>query len=482
MRTMVQGGWVIGYAGGSHRLFRNGIVVVEDDRILHVGHSFAGRHDRAIDARDKIVAPGFVDTHVHSGLRLAHRLLQDAGRQDFFGQPNSHFAVARAGTTIPQESPEVSARYTVAELLRNGTTTFLEAGGHYERLEALVAEVGRRGLRAYVGPAFEDTVRVGDEQGRIVETHDSARGWRLLDAAREFIQTYHGAHGDRVRGVLTPLESDVCSLELLRAARQTADRLGVPITCHAAYNIAEFYEIVTRYRCTPIELLQRAGLLGPDLLIGHGNFPAETRVLNYSGGRDLELIAAAGATVAHSPVNLVRRGRSLDHWERYRQAGVRLSLGTDTWPRDLMLQMRVASYMGKILSGSFLAAPAAEVYAAATIGGADALGRSDLGRLAPGARADLIVIDTPGLRWGAVRDPIKSLVDCGVGDDVSLVMVDGRVLMEDRTIPGVDPEALRREAQAEGERIWARVPEWHLLGQTADEACPWSFPLAERED
>ena len=478
MRTIVRGGWVIGYAEGSHRLYRDGIVVVEDEQIMFVGHAYEGQADREIDARGKIVSPGFIDTHVHAGIRSAHRLLQDAGRPDFFGQPRSHFLIPREGTRIPYEAAPLSAGYTVAELLRNGTTTFVEIAGNYGGLEALAAEVGQRGLRAYLGPGFEDTFLVGDERGCIKEIHDQADGPRLLAAAREFIQTVNGTHGDRLRGILAPRESDVCSPDLLRAARQIADELGVPITCHASYNIAEFYNVVTRYRMTPIELLQHTGLLGPDLLIGHGNFPAETRVLNYSGGRDLELIAAAGATVAHSPVNLVRRGRSLDNWDRYRKAGVRLSLGTDTWPRDMMLQMRTASYMGKILTGSYLAAPAAEVYSAATLGGADALGRPDLGRLTPGAKADLIVVDTPGLRWGSVRDPVKSLVDCGVADDVELVMVDGRVLMENRQIPGVDLEALRREAQAAAEQFWARVPEWDPLQRTAEEACPWSFPLA----
>jgi cytosine/adenosine deaminase-related metal-dependent hydrolase len=477
MRTLVRGGWVIGHAQGGHCLYRDGIVVVEDDRILHVGYTFQGRYEREIDARGKIVSPGLIDTHVHSGMRLAHRLLQDAGRPDFFGQPRSHFTIAREGTTIPYEAPELAARYTVAELLRNGTTTFVEIAGNYGGLEELAAEVGRLGLRAYLGPGFDDYFLVGDAEGRIKRIYDPAKGSELLAGAREFIVTYNGAYDDRVRGILAPREADVCSPSLLRAARHTADALGVPITCHAAYNIDEFYQIVTRYRCTPIELLQREGLLGPDLLIGHGNFPAETRVLHYASGRDLELIAAAGATVAHSPINLVRRGRSLDHWERYRKAGVRLSLGTDTWPRDLFQNMRMASYMGKILAGSFFAAPAAEVFTAATLGGAEALGRPDLGRLAPGAKADLIIIDTPGLRWGAVRDPVKSLVDCAVGDDVELVMVDGVIRMEKREIPGVDLEELRRVAQAEGERFWARLPEWNLLGQTAEEACPWSFPL-----
>src|SRR5437870_13334209 len=105
------------------------------------------------------------------------------------------------------------------------------------------------------------------------------------------------------------------------------------------------------------------------------------------------------------------------------------------------MQMRVASYFGKVMSHNLLGASAAEVFEAATLGGARALGRDDLGRLAPGAKADLVVIDlatrdTP--RFGPVRDPIKALVQCGIGDDVVTVTVDGRVRTPDRASPGVE--------------------------------------------
>lgn len=475
MRTVIRGGWVIGYAKGSHRLYRDGIVVVEDDRILGVGYGYDGPADSTIDARGRIVCPGFVDTHVHLGIRSAHRLLQDAGRQDFFGQPMTHF-VPREGTAPPYEDRELSACYTAAELLRSGTTTFLGIGDARRGLDELVDQVGRLGLRAYLGPGFQSAHRVGAAEGRVKFVWDEAHGQEELAEAVAWIRKVDGAHDGRVRGLLAPEGTDDTSIELFQATREVADTLGVPITTHAAYNIVEFHQVVERYRMTPIELLHAAGLLRPDLIIGHCNFVAENRITNYAGGRDLELIAAAGATVAHSPVNLVRRGRCLDNWERYRRAGVRISLGTDTFPRDIVLQMRTASYVAKVLTGSYLAAPAADVFTAATIGGADALGRPDLGRLAPGAKADLIVVDTPGFRWGPVRDPVKSLVDCGVGDDVDTVMVDGVIRMERQRIPGVDVESLCGEAQRAAETFWDKLPEWDPLGRTADEACPWSFP------
>jgi cytosine/adenosine deaminase-related metal-dependent hydrolase len=192
-------------------------------------------------------------------------------------------------------------------------------------------------------------------------------------------------------------------------------------------------------------------------------------------------MGARGVTVSHCPVNISRRGRSLDSWPRYRAAGVNMALGTDTYPRDLIMQMRIASYAGKVVTHDLFAASAAEVFTAATLGGARALGRDDLGRLAPGAKADLLVIDLSGrdtLRFGPVRDPIKSLVECGIGDDVETVIVDGVARMSERRIPGVDLAAIRREAQAAGEDVWARLPEWDALGRTAEQMSPWSYPLS----
>jgi 5-methylthioadenosine/S-adenosylhomocysteine deaminase len=147
----------------------------------------------------------------------------------------------------------------------------------------------------------------------------------------------------------------------------------------------------------------------------------------------------------------------------------------------MILQMRNASYVGKVASRNLKAATAAEVFEAATISGARSVGRDDLGRLAPGAKADIVIIDlTAGdtLRYGPIRDPIKSLVDCGIGDDVDTVIVDGVVRMEGGRIPGVDFAALRRQAQAAGERIWDSWANWDSLGRSADEMSPFSFPRA----
>ena len=176
MQTLIRGGWVVGFAGATHTLIRDGVVVWENDRILSVGPRFEGRVDREIDARGKLVAPGFIDTHVHAGHRASHRLITDTGRPDYFGQPFLEISVAREGTRVGGDPRyarpgdpgadaglQLLATFTIAELLRNGITTFMEFGSQLRVQEALMGEVERLGIRAYLGPGYDSGRWVGDE-------------------------------------------------------------------------------------------------------------------------------------------------------------------------------------------------------------------------------------------------------------------------------------------------------------------------------
>lgn len=495
MRRKIDASWVVGHAAGGHRLIRDGTVVFEDENIVHVGKEFDGDVDETIDARGKLVAPGFIDTHVHSGHRASHRLISDTGRPIYFGQPFLEISVPKEGAVVKGDprylkhgeagadaALALNAAFTVAELLRNGVTTFVEFGSQFSVQEALIEEVERLGTRAYLGPGYDCGRWVGDERSRLKRVRNEERGIEGLETALQFIERYDGAAGGRIRGILVPREVETSSLDLLKRTRRLADELGLPIATHAAYSVLEFHEVVREHQMTPIELLDSLGLLRPTVNIGHGNFISDNANLNFARKRDLQLMGRAGVSISHCPINIVRRGRTLDHWQRYRDAGVNISIGSDTYPRDMVMNMRTASYLGKTMSGSYFSAPAGEVLEAATLGGARSLGRDDLGRLAPGARADIVIIELSGrgtLRYGPVRDPVKSLVECGVGDDVETVIINGKTVMQGGAIPGLDLAALRAAAQAAGEAVWDSLPEWDPLGRAAHQACPWCYPLEE---
>jgi cytosine/adenosine deaminase-related metal-dependent hydrolase len=495
MRTKIAATWIVGHEGSKHALLRDAEVVFEGNKIIYVGKRFDGHVDKTIDAPDRLVAPGFIDTHVHSGHRASHRLISDTGRPMYYGQPFLEISVPKEGKIVKGDPRylkhgdagaaaafELNAAFTVVELLRNGVTTFVEYGSQLSVQEALLREVSRLGARAYLAPGYDCGRWVADQEGRLKRVRNDDLGRDGFGTARAWIEKNNGAAGDRVRGILVPREVETASLDVLKMTVRAADELKLPMATHAAYSVIEFYEVVKEHMRTPIELLDDLGMLRPTLNIGHGNLISDNPNLNYAVHNDLALMGRAGVSVSHCPINIVRRARTLDSWERYREAGVNMCLGSDTYPRDMIMNMRTASYLGKIMSHTYFAAPAAEVFEAATLGGAKSLGRNDLGRLAPGALADIIIIDLTGgntLRYGPVRDPVKSVVECGVGDDVDTVIVDGHVVMEAGVIPGVDFVKLRRDAQVASEQIWDTLQDWDPLGRTHEDACPWCYPVAQ---
>jgi cytosine/adenosine deaminase-related metal-dependent hydrolase len=139
-------------------------------------------------------------------------------------------------------------------------------------------------------------------------------------------------------------------------------------------------------------------------------------------------------------------GEVLDSFGRYRAAGITLGLGTDTWPPDLLHNMRLGLYIARVMEGDATHTSMADMIDAATLGGARALGRDDLGRLAPGAQADIVVFDLTGAHLGPLFEPLKNLMLAGRGTDCRASYIAGRCVMEDFEVKAVDVSALRDEA------------------------------------
>jgi len=166
----------------------------------------------------------------------------------------------------------------------------------------------------------------------------------------------------------------------------------------------------------------------------------------------------------------------MQSYPRYLKAGVNVALGTDTFPQDMLHEMRVAATLGKVADGDARVATARDVFTSATLGGARALGREDLGRIAPGARADLVLVRLDSLGMAPVRDPLRNLVYSATREDVETVLVDGRVVLEGGRVPGVDEARLARDVQAAAERLWAQTGARDWAGRGPDEISPPSCP------
>jgi 5-methylthioadenosine/S-adenosylhomocysteine deaminase len=478
MRTLIQGGWVVGYNDGGHKLINNGIVVFENDRIVYVGRDFPGTVDQTVDARGKLIAPGFINCHLHAAVNAAQTTFIVDGKLDYFGSNFIGYAAPRIGA-VPRgriSDPVLASKYGMWSALRAGATTILDVGTMPGGPDLFTGLVGELGVRAYLGPGFR-SAEYRFEADRIRWEWNEANGEAGLARAIDYVKQYDGAYNGRIRAMIYPGQMDTCTLDLLREARKATDELGVPIQLHAAMNQREFHRILERHGKTPIALLHSIGFLKPRTGLGHCVFHNRHSWCHYPYGDDLKMLADGGVTVVHAPFKYAKMGITFESFARYRNAGINISIGTDTYPQDMIHEMRWAAMMSRMADESFTVGKPRDVFDAATLGGAAHLGRDDLGRLAVGAKADIIVIDLLQMHYGAVRDPIASLIECGSGSDVQTIFVDGELLLDNGKAVRFDEAALLREVQLEGERMWNSVPEWHWTGKSIDEVAPFSYPV-----
>ncbi|MDP9374960.1 MAG: amidohydrolase family protein, partial [Chloroflexota bacterium] len=461
---------------GGHRYLRDGTIVVEGDAIVHVGRDagrFEGQTDETIDARGRIVTPGFVNVHAHlAGSPLDKSFLEDRGSRQFYLSGLFEYLPARSAAQ-DEEATHACFDYSMVELLRTGTTTVLEMG---PLLEEAIDSAARVGMRLYLGPGIRDG-RWYTPDGRTVKyAWDEGAGRAALRRAVDFIERHEGAHNGLIRGFLSPLQVDTCTEGLLREVRREADRLRVPIQIHVSQSVNEFQEMIGRHGKTPIEWLRDIGFLAPDVILGHAIVLGGGSWANYHAD-DLGVIAASGASVAHAVWVFARRGIAMESFSRYLAAGVNMALGTDTAPQSMLEALKFTAVVSKIVDRRTEVATAADCFNAATLGGARAIGRDDLGRIAPGARADLLFFDAESLFMTPLRDPVKNIVYSAQAEDLLDVMINGRIVMRDRRVLGADEREVARRLQAAGERMWPNMQRGDWAGRDADTLSPLSFPL-----
>jgi cytosine/adenosine deaminase-related metal-dependent hydrolase len=479
MSIGIRGKWVIAHDGIEHRILRDGVVITEGNRIKFVGKNYSASVDRWIDASHHVVSPGFICTHSHASSAPKDKsFIDDTGAKSLYMSSLGE-NLSALGSSINPEDYQVYAKYSMAELLRSGCTTMVEIG----MVSTLGAEMTNKtidemGIRAVEGVGISDG-RWKRTQSANFQTDwgELEDGLKKLDEAENFIKKYDGTIDGRLMGALYPSTVDQVSEELQRAVREKANELKVPISIHAGQWVVEFQNMIRMYKMTPIEFLQHTGLLGSDLIIGHGWAIAGHPLLAYPevGGSDLDILAKSGATVSHDPLVFIKRGNKMHSHSRYLNAGVNVSIGCDTSPQDMLNEMRMASYVTKLAEWSCFSGTAREIFNSATLGGAKGIGRSDLGKLAEGCLADITVIDMETINNVPCRDPVKNLVNSATRNDITHVIVNGELVIEDGTLLTIDEGRLVEEVQRTTEAVWNRIPENHYMGQTSDEVSPQSF-------
>jgi cytosine/adenosine deaminase-related metal-dependent hydrolase len=447
MRTVIKGSWVVGYDGEEHRLISDGVVVYEDDRIIHVSKSYDGEANEVIEAKGRLVIPGLVNIHAVTSIDIVHFRIDGAGKGGGRGSKESMLEGLRNPRAyLEGKDLATSAEFCLAGLLKGGATTIGEITAFgstglqppREQAETFTEMADRFGARMYISHPYIDMKKYADGSGTHYH-HDEEGGLRALDEAVKFCGEYEGVHDDRVRTMLFPYMFDACSEGLLRETRARAEELGVPVHMHTAQYLPEFYETLRRHGKTPVHFLHDIGFLAPKTILTHLlytslNPASQAPNANIGDTRDIEMLARTGTTLGHTPAVWARVGLGLHSYAKFRDAGVNIAIGTDAFPMDMLMEMRYAAIMGKVAERN-----------------------RDLGRLAPGAKADIVVIDLTGLHTALTYDPIKTMVYFASQNDIETVIVDGRKVVEGGRIPGLDEEGLARKADEVNRRYAERT-------------------------
>ncbi len=463
MKTLIQGGYVVGFDGNEHEIIKDGVVAFDGDRIDFVGKEYARPVDKKIDAQGCLVSPGFIDTHFHSGINASDYILNDSTKTDFFASNYlAHGGPTREGAhSAHLKDVDIGQRYSLIHVLKSGVTTTFDIGGAGGETERYVDMVDQVGIRCAAGPSYKN----------VSFFHDR------LKAAIDFAKKYNGACNGRMTALLFPGHVDSCTPALLKDTRKAAKEIGVRVQIHATINLFEFHTVMQRERCTPIELLKKIGFLDPEVSLSHCIFISGHSWLAYPYGDDLKIIADSGASVAYSPLKYLKLGIVMESFDKYRQAGINMGIGTDTFPKDILSDMRYAAIASRVADKSFLSGHPRDVFNAITLGGAKMLGREDLGRLQKGAKADITIVNLRDIAFGAVRDPIRSLMETAVSRDVRTVIVDGETLVDNGKYLRLNEEELLEKVQNKGEQVWDSVPKWHWTGKPIDEVVLPSFRM-----
>ncbi len=411
-----------------------GSVGVVDGRIVMLSYDtaeaeaqFKGAHPECevIDCAGCVIMPGLVNTHTHVSMTLMRNYADDMELMDWL---NNHIWKFEAKLT--EEDIAVGARVGIAEMLLTGCTTFVDM---YFSEAAIAREVERMGCRALL----TETILDGRE-GIFIPDMD-----RLREVA---------AGCSRVECAVSPHAPYTCSPATLAIARDYAAKYDLPLTIHLSETTAERDIIAERYGMTPTEYLDREGIINSRTILAH---------CVYLSDSDQEIIASRGASVAHNAESNLKLASGIAPVVKYMREGINCTIGTDgaSSNNDLNMwgELRTASLLQRVVESDPTALGAYETLKMATLYGARAIGREDLGHLSEGALADIVVMEMSGVHMRPMHNRVSALVYSANGGEVRDVMVDGVMRVRHHELLGVDLEAEIQEAERRCAAIIERI-------------------------
>lgn len=445
---------------GSDTVIQDAGLLVEGSRIRDIGPAaevrrrLAGEPDEVLSGRGFGAMPGLVDTHVHLSETLSRAVFPDvlSTRAWVFHWAKPFYA------HVSEEDERISVLLGTAEMLRSGTTCFLDMGAQNDAglTARAAATVGMRGV---VGRHAADRTPKAIPPGwsrDMVDHHFFSDHQTALEVLAAEVRAWNGHAGGLIRCWVNIEGKEPCSLELHLGARALAEKLGVGTTYHIASSIEEARVSEGKYGCWPVTRIAANGGLGSNLVLAHAVALTD---------QEVAAIAEAGASVAFCPstsLKLAKGATAIGKYPELLDAGATVGLGTDgvsaSGNLNLHRQMHLVAGLFKDARLDPERIGGRTALRMATIGGAKALGWDDeIGSLEAGKQADFVLFDLHHHEWTPYRDPLQALIWSASPASIAQTWVAGRMLFADGRVSTLDEPSLRAEARERARAIVHRA-------------------------
>jgi 5-methylthioadenosine/S-adenosylhomocysteine deaminase len=425
--TIITGGLVVAMDGGRH-IYKEGAIVVTGDSIVAVGPrseieaKYASQH--TIDALGKMVLPGFINGHTHVPMTLFRGLHDDVTLTDWLYK----YIFPAEAKNVTEPFVRWGTRLAAAEQIRAGVTTFADM---YYFEDAVAEETKAAGMRGVLGETLID-----------FPAPDNKNEAAMLAYSEKFLQKWQG--DPLIHAAVAPHSIYTCSQKTLQDSAALARKYHAPILIHTAEMKKEWEDSEKQNGASPVQYLERIGILGPDVVAAHCIFVDET---------DRKILAQHGVGCVHNPSSNMMIASGVAPVAQERAAGIAVGLGTDgpagsNNDLDLMEEIDLAAKLAKITKMNPLALNALAVVEMATIDGARALHmEKEIGSLEAGKKADLILIGLDEPNAVPMYDVYAQIAYSLKASDVETVMIGGKLVMRDRKLLTVDEKAAMAKAR-----------------------------------
>ena len=470
--TILRGGRVLDISAGTAELAD---ILIDGDTIREIGSPgiAAPVEAREIDAGCRLIHPGLVNAHTHSHGNLAK------GMGDRWTLELSLTASLWINGNRQLDDLRLSAQIGAIEMMMKGCTACYDLLFQWpmptrEGMAAVASAYAELGMRAVVAPMVADRTFFeaipGLTEAMPVALRDQVSALRLAPGAATITAIRDALAGwtldrDLVRPAVAPTIPHHCSDEFILGCAGLAQDFAVGLHSHVAESKVQAVASLRIYGKTQTAHLDALGVLGPHFTVAHGV---------WLDPDDMARLGDHGASVAHNPGSNMRLGCGLADARAMLERRVNLGIGTDGAScadnQNMYEAMRLASFASKVQGPEWQRwLTTREVALAATEGSARALGFGDrIGRIAPGWKADLVLLDLDHPNWIPLNDPVNQLVHSEDGAAVNSVMIGGRMVVENRRPVGVDLARLRERAQAARERLAAANADSRRLYQALE--------------